>query len=211
MDRDDDVERLFSWIKTPDLHYREFAGEREVADAVATWPAPRDAVTEPSHPREPDEPSYEHEPPPEPAPRPAARAPLGDRLTSLFVHRERSPEPPVGRPPEPPTVQQEPAGEVPWAPEPPPPPPRPSPVFARLEPAPPPEPEPVPAPPAENEFRGFEEPQAPPPAAEPAQAGQQRPLGAILSRVAHPSPTPRDDRGRAAGAPGLGPVFRRLR
>jgi hypothetical protein len=208
MDRDDDVERLFSWIKTPDLHYREFAGEREVADAVATWPALRDAVTEPSHPGEPDEPSYEHEPPHEAEPRPAARAPLGDRLSSLFAHREPPPpEPPVVRRPEPPPVAEEAAGEVPWAPES----PRPSPVFARLEPAPPPEPEPVPEPPAEDEFRGFDEPQAPPPAAEPAQAGQQRPLGAILSRVAHPSPPPRGDRYRAAGAPGLGPVFRRLR
>jgi hypothetical protein len=38
MDREDDVERLFSWLKTPDLRYREFASERDFAEASATWP-----------------------------------------------------------------------------------------------------------------------------------------------------------------------------
>ncbi|MGH7094929.1 MAG: BcsR/BcsP family cellulose biosynthesis protein, partial [Stellaceae bacterium] len=46
MDQGDDVERLFSWLKTPDLRYREFADEREVADAVATWPVLRRAAAE---------------------------------------------------------------------------------------------------------------------------------------------------------------------
>jgi hypothetical protein len=32
--QDNDVDRLFSWLQTPDLRYREFAGAREVADAV---------------------------------------------------------------------------------------------------------------------------------------------------------------------------------
>jgi hypothetical protein len=36
MDHDDDVEHLFSWLQTPDLRYREFAGAREVTDTVAT-------------------------------------------------------------------------------------------------------------------------------------------------------------------------------
>ena len=36
MNQDDDVERLFSWLQTPDLRYREFAGAREVTDAVVT-------------------------------------------------------------------------------------------------------------------------------------------------------------------------------
>ena len=35
-DRDSDVDRLFSWLQTPDLHYREFADGREVPDAVVT-------------------------------------------------------------------------------------------------------------------------------------------------------------------------------
>jgi hypothetical protein len=38
MDPAADVERMFSWLKTPDLKYREFAGAREVSDAVASWP-----------------------------------------------------------------------------------------------------------------------------------------------------------------------------
>lgn len=34
MDHDDDVEHLFSWLQTPDLRYREFAGAREITDSV---------------------------------------------------------------------------------------------------------------------------------------------------------------------------------
>jgi len=37
MSQDDDVERLFSWLQTPDLRYREFAGAREVTDAVVLY------------------------------------------------------------------------------------------------------------------------------------------------------------------------------
>lgn len=35
MDHDDDVEHLFSWLQTPELRYREFAGAREITDSVA--------------------------------------------------------------------------------------------------------------------------------------------------------------------------------
>ncbi|MGE5270301.1 MAG: hypothetical protein ACM3JG_11580, partial [Thiohalocapsa sp.] len=38
MAHSEDVDRLFSWLKAPALHYREFVPQREVADAVATWP-----------------------------------------------------------------------------------------------------------------------------------------------------------------------------
>jgi hypothetical protein len=38
MDQSEDVERLFSWLKAPMVHYREFAPQIEVAEAVATWP-----------------------------------------------------------------------------------------------------------------------------------------------------------------------------
>lgn len=38
MDHTQDVERLFSWLKAPMVHYREFAPQIEVAEAVATWP-----------------------------------------------------------------------------------------------------------------------------------------------------------------------------
>jgi hypothetical protein len=36
MNPDDDVEKLFSWLQTPDIHYREFAGAREIADVLPT-------------------------------------------------------------------------------------------------------------------------------------------------------------------------------
>jgi hypothetical protein len=38
MDHEDDVERLFSWLQTPELRYREFAGAREIIDSAVTWP-----------------------------------------------------------------------------------------------------------------------------------------------------------------------------
>jgi hypothetical protein len=38
MEHSQDVERLFSWLKAPMVHYREFAPQVEVAEAVATWP-----------------------------------------------------------------------------------------------------------------------------------------------------------------------------
>jgi hypothetical protein len=45
MEHTQDVERLFSWLKAPMVHYREFAPQIEVAEAVATWPiAHRTAV-----------------------------------------------------------------------------------------------------------------------------------------------------------------------
>jgi hypothetical protein len=36
MNQDDDIERLFSWLQTPEMRYRDFAGAREVTDTVAT-------------------------------------------------------------------------------------------------------------------------------------------------------------------------------
>ena len=58
MDRDDDVEHLFSWLQTPELRYREFAGAREITDSVViihqqranNTPVPQDApVGAPRH------------------------------------------------------------------------------------------------------------------------------------------------------------------
>jgi hypothetical protein len=44
MDQDDDVEHLFSWLQTPELRYREFAGAREITDAIVSWqPRPDEA------------------------------------------------------------------------------------------------------------------------------------------------------------------------
>jgi hypothetical protein len=46
MDHSEDVERLFSWLKAPQVHYREFAPQRELAEAVATWPVVHRAAVE---------------------------------------------------------------------------------------------------------------------------------------------------------------------
>lgn len=46
MDHSEDVDRLFSWLKAPQVHYREFAPQRELADAVATWPVVHRAAVE---------------------------------------------------------------------------------------------------------------------------------------------------------------------
>src|SRR5262245_6795072 len=43
MDHDDDVEHLFSWLQTPELRYREFAGAREITDAVIAQLRPNPA------------------------------------------------------------------------------------------------------------------------------------------------------------------------
>ena len=44
MDHDDDVEHLFSWLQTPELRYREFAGAREITDAVIAQLRPNPAA-----------------------------------------------------------------------------------------------------------------------------------------------------------------------
>jgi hypothetical protein len=49
MDHDDDVEHLFSWLQTPELRYREFAGAREITDTVVTW-LPRSETVETAAP-----------------------------------------------------------------------------------------------------------------------------------------------------------------
>lgn len=57
MDHDDDVEHLFSWLQTPELRYREFAGAREITDAVvivqqqraSNTPVPQDEPVDAPH------------------------------------------------------------------------------------------------------------------------------------------------------------------
>ena len=46
MEHTQDVERLFSWLKAPMVHYREFAPQIEVAEAVATWPVVHKAAVQ---------------------------------------------------------------------------------------------------------------------------------------------------------------------
>lgn len=204
MDNDDDVERLFSWIRTPDLHYREFASERDLADAVAAWPMPRrtaDDTARRDHRRDADIDV-------ERGPSAAERTALSERLATLFGRREPPPASPSAFEPaetrEPPP--EEPADDLPSEPEPPAPPA----IFARLEPTRPPgAPIPTHVRPPDRDYRGYEETAAQATPEEPP-AGEARSLNAIFSRVAHPSPAPRDDRKRASGG-GLGSVFSRLR
>lgn len=47
MKSDDDVEKLFSWLQTPDIRYREFAGAREVTDTRPTRQTRSNTVEEP--------------------------------------------------------------------------------------------------------------------------------------------------------------------
>ena len=46
MEHSQDVERLFSWLKAPMVHYRDFAPQIEVAEAVATWPVVHKAAVQ---------------------------------------------------------------------------------------------------------------------------------------------------------------------
>jgi hypothetical protein len=38
MDREDDIERLFSWLQTPELRYWEFADGREIIPDTVIFP-----------------------------------------------------------------------------------------------------------------------------------------------------------------------------
>jgi hypothetical protein len=45
MDRDDDIERLFSWLQMPEVRYREFADARQmIPDTAALARAPEHAL-----------------------------------------------------------------------------------------------------------------------------------------------------------------------
>jgi len=76
MEQATDVERLFSWLKTEDLRYREFAGAREVTDAVATWPALHRAAAQTGHAGE-------------------APSPTGDMAAKERIARDRMTLPPA--------------------------------------------------------------------------------------------------------------------
>jgi len=43
MKSDDDVAKLFSWLQTPEMHYREFADARDIADALPGGTRPETA------------------------------------------------------------------------------------------------------------------------------------------------------------------------
>jgi len=129
----------------------------------------------------------------------------------LFREAESGPQPP------------EPTGDVPWAPMPPS--AQPPPTFTHLGPAPA-QPEPAPAPPPppplppepaarerllDDTYRGFDDDKSEPPPPPPPVEDHSRSLDAVFSRLARPARAYRDERQRATGGSGLGPVFRRLR
>jgi hypothetical protein len=94
---EEDVERLFSWLKTPDLRYREFAADRELADAAATWPGLRRGAAADSPAGERG--AAEEESVPLPADRPssdrAAPPPSSVRREPVLPETDR-PAPPPG-------------------------------------------------------------------------------------------------------------------
>jgi hypothetical protein len=210
MDHDGDVERLFSWLQTPDLRYREFAGEREISDATAKWPALRQAASTVS----PEVAATGAEPPataPEVLPAPPARGALAVRLREAIGRAtplaedhsrfaDRSPDWRAAAPDRPPPQRRPILTAAPT-----------------LEPAPPLHREGARTPETHaglfgGAYRGFEdvpaEPTYQPP---PDQPGHPRSLDAVFSRLARPTRPHREVDGRAARRSELGPLFRRLR
>jgi len=194
MDQDDDVERLFSWLQTPDIRYREFAGAREVTDAVATSqlrtntpqldpPAPHNVQLDEEYPQDqfPDQ-------------------------SQVRVEVEPAP-PPIVPPPPPEPVRREPPMVVPTA-EPAPPSAEGGPftlgaggrgAARQAEAA---EPPVVPAPPP---------PPAPPPQTVDEQEPPARSLDSVFNRLSSGSSRASDPRERIKHIPGLGPTSGRSR
>lgn len=87
MKSDDDVAKLFSWLQTPEIHYREFADAREIADILPGGTRPK--TVEPPRPLQEahrvEEAAAEHgETPrgePAPAPSPQRAEPLPEAAT----------------------------------------------------------------------------------------------------------------------------------
>jgi hypothetical protein len=182
MNQDDDVERLFSWLQTPDIRYREFAGAREVTDATVSYqlrtntpeietPAPHDVQLDEEYPADqfPDQ-------------------------SQVRVEVE-----PAGRPPAPIAPTPAPVVSAPMAPE-----VRPGEPFglgvagrgtpaAVAPPVAPPAPPPVTSPPI--------------PVSTPETGGEgtARPLASVFNRLAGGRADPSDPRDRLRHIPGLGP------
>ena len=226
MNQDDDVERLFSWLQTPDLRYREFAGAREVTDAVVTLRdranTPVVEVVPPQPPAPPSavapEPYGFHSGEPSPAPTATLRETvMRETVTRETVMREAAireatlREPTIiapTSPSTPPAVESEtsrPAEIVQ------------PPAFPPAEPiatlAPPPVPSPPqPSPPAAMVPAATDEDRvedAPKPG--DSQATQSRPLDAVFGRLAGGNARPPDPRERLRHIPGLGPPAGRSR
>jgi hypothetical protein len=236
MDHSEDVERLFSWLKAPQVHYREFAPQRELAEAVATWPlvhraavqtgvaaadepAPegdtaakerilRDRMTLPAQPLQQVVAAPAATQAEEPAAETAPQTPAATRAEAAYHEPDETPIGPA--PAAPPHETSEPAiaGFE-----------RPAAAPPRAPPAPAERYEPRRAEPAQHypspgrgalfsgEYRARER-------ARPAAAvadRQDRSLDAVFSRLGGGRDRLPDPRARARTSPGLGPVFNRLR
>jgi len=107
MDRDDDVGRLIAWLKAPEFQYREFAGQRDLAEALANWPVLRKAVGAPEPPAGAAPPRPARPPARDEAPTGAAAdapaAPAARPFLTLVPDRAPPPEtaPPGAAPPAP--------------------------------------------------------------------------------------------------------------
>jgi hypothetical protein len=220
MEQTQDVERLFSWLKAPMVHYREFAPQIEVAEAVATWPVVHKTAVQTGV-------ALDTEPGPQGDVAVRERLARDHRFMPAAAARaiRETPLPGTEPTPTPGRLADLPAGDAPAA------------VHDEDTAAGPPAREP-----AEPTIAGFDEP-APvarlevgrPAAVRPTAGGerrglfggeyrerdlppgdrvahrQDRSLDAVFSRLSGGRDRLPDPRDRARTTPGLGPVFRRLR
>jgi hypothetical protein len=211
MSQDDDLERLFSWLQTPDIRYREFAGSREVTDAVVTWqaqtnrpqldpPAPHHVQLDEEYPQDqfPDQSQVVVEV--EPSVTGAASQPVQDH-TLATGEPIASPE----------TVRRGPSMIAPMpGPTPRPPIPTAAPPPAAPIPPPPPSPPPQTAPGADARLLGgaYRENGGNATVAPPAnQEGQPaRPLASVFNRLSGGARSARDPQERPRNIPGIGPT-----
>ena len=227
MDHTQDVERLFSWLKAPMVHYREFAPQAVVAAAVAAWPVVHRAAIETGIAGEDSpaphggEAAREHVARERMAMPPAAAQALRETplmSPSIAAQPEAASDVAAPSPAEPPAAPRAEPGSAAPLPEPrraadratdaavEPPPVRPQPEAAQ-----PPRP-PYRAPERGalfgGEYRGREHDPRP---AGPVADRHDRTLDAVFSRLAGGRDKLPDPRTRARTSPGLGGVFGRLR
>jgi hypothetical protein len=221
MNQDEDVDRLFSWLQTPDIRYREFAGAREVTDATVSYqlrtntpdigaPAPHNVQLDEEYPADqfPDqsqvrveiEPARQTPPTVVPTPAPVAPPPAPIVPTPVVS----APAPSDTRPAEGGPFALGAAGRGASVPAPPP--------IAAPAPAPV-APPPAPAASGSGPAGETRENSAPAPVSPPETGGEgtARPLTSVFNRLAGSQSDQPDPRDRLRHIPGLGPTNDRSR
>ena len=100
MTQDNDVEKLFSWLQTGDLRYREFAGAREITDTVSIVRVRTDtAETETPAAPPPHYAKLDEEYPPNQYPDQSQSRVAIERVPPPVVHHDAPVEPPAPAPP----------------------------------------------------------------------------------------------------------------